>query len=70
MYVCMYACMYVLTEGVTLNIIDELMSAPYVHMTMNLIKKFGGEVSSKDDLEFTVQPGNFFISYFTHHVIM
>lgn len=46
-------------EGVTLNIIDELMSAPYVHMTMNLISKYGGEVNSKNDMEFTVKPGKY-----------
>ena len=46
-------------DGVTLNIVDELMSAPYVHMTMNLIRKFGGQVSSEDDKVFKVVPGKY-----------
>jgi 3-phosphoshikimate 1-carboxyvinyltransferase len=47
------------SSGVTLNIIDELMSAPYVHMTMNLMKKFGASVSSEKDRVFRVLPGRY-----------
>lgn len=43
-----------LSKGeVNIKIKDELMSAPYVHMTMNLMKKFGASVDSKDDLLFS-----------------
>lgn len=45
--------------GVNLNIIDELMSAPYVHMTMNLMRKFGATVSSESDRVFRVLPGKY-----------
>ena len=44
-------------KGLTLNIIDELTSAPYVHMTMNLMKKFGATVTSENDLVFQVSSG-------------
>lgn len=45
------------TGEITIRIKDELVSAPYVHMTMNLMKKFGVTVSSEDDKVFRVQPG-------------
>lgn len=49
-----------LADGkVTLKIKDELMSAPYVHMTMNLMKKFGVTVTSEKDLVFEVSPGTY-----------
>ena len=41
---------------IELNIKDELMSAPYVHMTMQLIRKFNGEVTSEEDKVFVVSP--------------
>ena len=44
---------------INLEIKDELMSAPYVHMTMNLIKKFGGKVESENDKIFKVYPGKY-----------
>jgi 3-phosphoshikimate 1-carboxyvinyltransferase len=44
---------------VVLKIKDELMSAPYVHMTMNLMRKFGATVTSEDDKVFRVQPGKY-----------
>jgi 3-phosphoshikimate 1-carboxyvinyltransferase len=44
---------------VVLKIKDELMSAPYVHMTMNLMKKFGAVVTSEDDKVFRVTPSQY-----------
>ena len=49
-----------LAEGeVCIKIKDELMSAPYVHMTMNLMRKFGAMVVSENDKVFRVQPGKY-----------
>eukprot|EP01039_Chlorochromonas_danica_P003438 gene3438-3765_t len=47
---------------VKIQIIDELMSAPYVHMTMNLMRKFGVRVDSHDDKVFTIPGGQHYIS--------
>ena len=44
---------------ITIKIKDELMSAPYVHMTMNLMKKFGVTVKSENDMSFEVNPGTY-----------
>lgn len=45
------------TGKVELRIKDELMSAPYVIMTMNLMKKYGAKVTSQaDNLLFTTEP--------------
>lgn len=45
---------------ITIHIKDELMSAPYVLMTVNLMKKFGVHVDVSQDLRtFTVQPGRY-----------
>ena len=47
---------------VTIKIKDELMSAPYVHMTINLMKKFGANVINEADRVFTVTPIKSYIS--------
>lgn len=44
---------------IVLKIKDELMSAPYVHMTMNLMRKFGVKVESENDKIFRVYPGKY-----------
>eukprot|EP00607_Mallomonas_marina_P004630 CAMPEP_0182428178 /NCGR_PEP_ID=MMETSP1167-20130531/21253_1 /TAXON_ID=2988 /ORGANISM="Mallomonas Sp, Strain CCMP3275" /LENGTH=437 /DNA_ID=CAMNT_0024610907 /DNA_START=135 /DNA_END=1448 /DNA_ORIENTATION=+ len=44
---------------VEIRIKDELMSAPYVHMTMKLMSKFGVEVASETDKIFRVSPGTY-----------
>lgn len=50
-------------EKITINIKDELMSAPYVHMTMNLMKKFKTTVTSTDDdLQFVAKGNEKYIS--------
>jgi 3-phosphoshikimate 1-carboxyvinyltransferase len=46
-------------KEIVLKITDELMSAPYVHMTMNLMRKFGVTVTSENDKVFRVQPGKY-----------
>ena len=54
-------------DSIKLTIKDELMSAPYVHLTMNLMRQFGVKVESEADKTFTTypgtykSPGNFFI---------
>lgn len=45
--------------NLVLRITDELMSAPYVHMTMNLMKKYGCSSTSDKDMVFTVGPGEY-----------
>ena len=40
-------------EDVNIKIKDELMSAPYVHMTMNLMEKFGATVTSRTTFSLT-----------------
>ena len=44
---------------VIIKIKDELMSAPYVHMTINLMKKFGCQVTSENDKIFRILPGKY-----------
>ena len=44
---------------IIIKIKDELMSAPYVHMTMNLMKKFGVIVKSENDKIFQISPGKY-----------
>lgn len=44
---------------VVIKIKDELVSAPYVHMTMKLMQKFGVEVTSENDMVFRVKPGKY-----------
>jgi 3-phosphoshikimate 1-carboxyvinyltransferase len=45
-------------SDVTIEIIDELVSAPYVHMTIKLMAKFGVKVDSDgQDKRFTVKAG-------------
>jgi 3-phosphoshikimate 1-carboxyvinyltransferase len=40
---------------VTIEITDELVSAPYVHLTIKLMKKFGVTVQNFDDMRFEVK---------------
>lgn len=49
-------------KDITVEIFDELVSAPYVHLTMKLMKKFGITVESKDDKLFTVKAGQKYVS--------
>lgn len=49
-----------LTRGgdVEIEIIDELVSAPYVYMTIKLMERFGAKVVLKDDLNHIIIPGD------------
>lgn len=40
---------------VTIVISDELVSAPYVHMTIKLMSRFGVEVINDNDMKFTIK---------------
>uniref|UniRef100_A0A6V1NGJ7 3-phosphoshikimate 1-carboxyvinyltransferase n=1 Tax=Heterosigma akashiwo TaxID=2829 RepID=A0A6V1NGJ7_HETAK len=52
-----------LAQGdVVIEIADELVSAPYVHMTIKLMKKYGVEVENEDDMRFTVRGGQKYVS--------
>lgn len=42
---------------VAIEITDELVSAPYVHMTIKLMERFGVKVRNEGDMRFTVQVG-------------
>ena len=44
---------------IKLTIKDTLMSAPYVHLTMNLMRQFGAKVESENDKTFTTYPGTY-----------
>lgn len=44
---------------VRITIKDELMSAPYVHMTINLMRKFGVSVTNEADKVFKISPGQY-----------
>lgn len=49
-----------MTKGgnVEIRIIDELVSAPYVHMTIKLMERFGARVCLEDGLNHIVVPGD------------
>ena len=49
-------------KDITVEIFDELVSAPYVHLTMKLMKKFGITVESENDKLFTVKAGQKYVS--------
>ena len=44
---------------ITIRIKDELVSAPYVHMTINLMKKFGVSVENDNDKVFKIKPSKY-----------
>lgn len=44
---------------IVIRIKDELVSAPYVHMTINLMKKFGVHVTNENDQVFRIKPGKY-----------
>mmetsp|Transcript_3744 Transcript_3744/g.14687 ORF Transcript_3744/g.14687 Transcript_3744/m.14687 type:complete len:471 (-) Transcript_3744:113-1525(-) len=52
-----------LADGdIVIKIKDELVSAPYVHMTIKLLKKFGVEVENEQDRVFTIRGGQKLVS--------
>lgn len=44
-------------QSVSVKVVDELISAPYVHMTTKLMAQFGVKVDCHGDSEFVVQHG-------------
>lgn len=40
---------------VAIEITDELVSAPYVHMTIKLMERFGVKVQNEGDMRFTIK---------------
>lgn len=46
-------------DKVIINIKDELVSAPYVHMTINLMRKYGVTVHNNNDRTFTILPSKY-----------
>ncbi|CAM9626585.1 unnamed protein product [Ascophyllum nodosum] len=49
-------------EDVAIEIVDELVSAPYVHMTIKLMDKFGVKVENEGDRRFTIPGGQRYVS--------
>uniref|UniRef100_A0A7S1UKH8 3-phosphoshikimate 1-carboxyvinyltransferase n=1 Tax=Phaeomonas parva TaxID=124430 RepID=A0A7S1UKH8_9STRA len=47
---------------ITIKIKDELVSAPYVHMTIKLLEKFGVKVDNDSDRVFTIKAGQKLVS--------
>ncbi|CBN78624.1 3-Phosphoshikimate 1-Carboxyvinyltransferase [Ectocarpus siliculosus] len=47
---------------VVIEITDELVSAPYVHMTIKLMDKFGVKVKNEGDMRFTIKDGQKYVS--------
>lgn len=56
------------TETVTIEVIGELISKPYIEITLNLMRRFGVTVGRDGWRSFTVAPGQAYISPGTIHV--
>ncbi len=48
-----------LTSGLTVRVRGELISKPYVAMTLRLMERFGARVQANEDLSFTVAGGGY-----------
>jgi 3-phosphoshikimate 1-carboxyvinyltransferase len=55
-------------EAVTIDVIGELISKPYIEITLNLMRRFGVQVEQDGWQSFTVQPGQRYASPGTIHV--
>ncbi len=55
-------------QDVTINVIGELISKPYIEITLNLIQRFGVEVQRNGWQSFTVKAGQRYISPGSIHV--
>lgn len=53
---------------VTIDVIGELISKPYIEITLNLMRRFGVQVEQDGWASFTVQPGQRYASPGTIHV--
>ena len=56
------------THPVTIEVIGELISKPYIEITLNLMRRFGVEVGQDGWQSFTVQPGQRYRSPGSIHV--
>lgn len=48
-----------LESGLTLHLMGEIISRPYINLTIQLMKEFGGEVEWTSEDTITVQPGKY-----------
>lgn len=55
-------------HAVTIEVIGDLISKPYIEITLNLMRRFGVSVEREGWQAFTVQPGQRYISPGTIHV--
>lgn len=56
------------THPVSIDVVGELISKPYIEITLNLMRRFGVEVEQNGWASFTVQPGQRYQSPGTIHV--
>ena len=56
------------TNAVTIEVVGELISKPYIEITLNLMRRFGVTVDQDGWSSFTVQPGQHYASPGTIHV--
>jgi 3-phosphoshikimate 1-carboxyvinyltransferase len=49
-------------DEVTIEIIGELVSKPYIDITLNIMQQFGVEVKNRDYKQFVIQPGQQYVS--------
>lgn len=55
-------------QPVTIDVVGELISKPYIEITLNLMRRFGVTVEQDGWQSFTVQPGQRYVSPGTIHV--
>ena len=56
------------THPVSIDVVGELISKPYIEITLNLMRRFGVEVEQNGWASFTVHPGQHYVSPGTIHV--
>jgi 3-phosphoshikimate 1-carboxyvinyltransferase len=56
------------SHAVTIEVVGELISKPYIEITLNLMRRFGVEVERDGWRAFTVQPGQEYVSPGAIHV--
>jgi 3-phosphoshikimate 1-carboxyvinyltransferase len=56
------------TKAVTIEVVGELISKPYIEITLNLMRRFGVTVTQDGWASFTVQPGQVYRSPGSIHV--
>ena len=55
-------------HAITIDVVGELISKPYIEITLNLIRRFGVQVAQDGWSSFTIQPGQVYQSPGTIHV--